>query len=127
MQDSTRDTVKIEERTPWEDFAQLGVLVQGAEQSLVGMPRAGPPVVYMFKKLHQSVGRPLLQRFQDFKHHNIVQIKHVFAHDSDIYLGMDYLRFTLEEVVHVHLPFTETHVRLLGKSVSDIHAFSDVP
>ncbi|KAJ9624533.1 stress-activated protein kinase signaling cascade [Taxawa tesnikishii (nom. ined.)] len=112
-----QDTVTVEACTPWKDFTQLGILTQGAERSFVCMPKAGPPVMYMFKRLDRSVGRSLLQDLQDFKHHNIVEIRFAFADDADIYIGMDYLRCTLEEVIHVHLPLTEMHIRLLAKSI----------
>lgn len=106
---------------PWHGFSRLGAMVQGHQRFEIYVPRSGSSKMLMVKELRNrsNQGWDALECRDLLKHANIMQLRSVFSHDNVTYLGLDYVRHTLEEIVGVHLPLEECHIRLIATSVGD--------
>lgn len=79
----------------------------------------------MVKKLSRmSGGLKEASLLRKFSHPNIIEMIEVFVRDDDVYIELEYCRFTLEDVVNVHIRFEEPHLRLIAHSVLLSFTFS---
>ncbi|KAF1347676.1 hypothetical protein BDV97DRAFT_415663 [Delphinella strobiligena] len=102
-------------RSPWDDYMRLGELVQGKQRHVVGIPRIGDQTLHMFKKV-LAANRKRVDLLA-IEHPNIATIRQIFAEEHAIYLHMEYTRHTLEEMIYVHLPLKEAHIRIIAQSI----------
>lgn len=99
---------------PWSTRTLLGELKQGNQHWLV-YEKQGDLV--MTKKVDPERGRRVTEKLQLLSHSNIANVKQIFIYDSLMHLEFDYTRFTLEEMLNVHLHLDEPHIRVISTSV----------
>jgi hypothetical protein len=100
----------------------LGRFVQSGTNWAVRAQRGRHGLV-MVKKLKESVGRKEQKILEGISHKNITKIIHVSWDGEFLCLAFEYCRFTLAEVLHVHLELEEYHLKHIARSVS-IHIYS---
>ena len=96
---------------------RLGDLVQGNQPWTICVDK-GTNGIVMVKRLEAKKGKAKLATFQLLRHRNISQISQVFLDDNWMYLGYEYSRFTLEEILHVHIRLQERQIQVVAISVS---------
>ncbi len=74
----------------------------------------------MVKKVRPEIGRVQKEILGGLQHRNIAKLLHTFHCKSDIGLALEYCRFTLVEMLHVHLKLEEQQVRYIARSVSSM-------
>jgi hypothetical protein len=112
--DNEKSTSAVIHEDPWNAMTRLGELIQGEQTWSVGV-RLGRLV--MVKKVDAETGRKALEKAQLLGQSNLASIAEVFHHESVYYLGFDYLRITLEEVLNVHARLDESQIRVIATSV----------
>ena len=73
----------------------------------------------MFEELDKKAGTTKFDLLKNLSHSNIIKLKHAFINDNLVYLGLEYCRHTVQELIHVHIPLEEYHIRVLAKSVGN--------
>lgn len=110
--------VRTQDGDPWDHLKRLGTVIQGKSELIVCMNKDEPQSMSMVKELSRAGGglkeANLLRKLS---HPNIVKMIEVFLQDDDVYIELEYCRFTLEEVLSVHVRFEEPHIRLIAQSV----------
>lgn len=102
---------------PWSQGLKLGDLTQGATTWGILSPRESFRDIIMFKKTEHEAGMHEMEILKRVSHRNIMKLCHVYTHEELIYLGFEYCRHTLQELLHVHLQFQELHLRAIAQSV----------
>jgi serine/threonine protein kinase len=100
--------------SPWATINRLGNLVQGEHQWLVGLSKGK---MTMLRKSELEVGRQLLEKMKLLAHPSISKLEDVFEDKSSLYFCFEYSRFTLEEILNVHLRLDESHIQMIACSV----------
>lgn len=83
---------------------------------IVCSQRDGNATLFMFKKLNDRTGS-FAKRLLDFRHPNLVQAQHFIDGAGGPYVGYEYTRYTLEEVLNVHMQMDEVHLRAIAQAV----------
>lgn len=103
---------------PWERFTRLGAIVQGPSELTICVEKGNLQRMMMVKTpRRREDGLKEAGQLRKFSHPNIVQILEVFSHGDEVYIGLEYCRFTLEEIVNVHIRLEEPQLRLIAHSV----------
>ena len=101
------------QRNPWKEYRRLGDLVQGGV--LILGSKMGKTI--MFKEMSKADGRKEYSMLQAIKHRNVIDVQAVYIEDTCFFLGLEYARCTLEEVISVPLEMGEKHVQCVAFSV----------
>lgn len=108
-------------QSEWLDFLRLGNLVQGESEALICYERDRKSTMFMFKLVEKrnSAGTEDAKFKQTLKlrHTNIVAARHVIESAVGTHVGFDYFRFTLEEVLGVHMLLEEAHLHTIATAV----------
>lgn len=112
------NTVEISQSSPWTVLSPLGELSQGSLQFVLCMKRSNKADLIMMKRDSLMNIRGELEVLQSLSHPKIDNLISAFIHEDKIYLGFEYLRCTLEDLLHVHLPFEEPQLEIISSSVS---------
>lgn len=104
-------------RSPWTAGVRLGDLVQGGERMTLCVAEAGDKEVVMFKRLAKREGVDEMRVLQQIRHPNIVPLKQAFLDGESIYLGLEYHRCTLGELLCVHIDLDEPAIQYIARSV----------
>ncbi|CAI6337039.1 unnamed protein product [Periconia digitata] len=100
---------------PWHDAQRIGELVQGKQAWTVGVRRGA---IIMIKSIKDTdTGKRLVSMLQPLSHPNIARVLDVAEFDDQTHFTFEYYRYTLEEVLCVHLPFEEIHIRTIVQSI----------
>ena len=110
-------SVTVHRGCPWPGFRKLGVLIQGASQLSLCATKGESCGLVMFKELDVDQGRNELETLQQISHPNIIKLRQAFEQNSSIFIGFEYYRCTLQEMLHVHISLEEPHVKAIAKSV----------
>ncbi|WPH01225.1 Hypothetical protein R9X50_00406100 [Acrodontium crateriforme] len=105
---------RIARHVDWEDFTRLGALTQAQCSQLICQPKHGSPSLFMFKKLHTDTA---FKHIFDMQHPCIVMAHHLIRSPDVQYVGFEYYRFTLEEVISIHLSMQEAHLYPIAKAI----------
>jgi serine/threonine protein kinase len=100
--------------SPWESMSRLGDLTQGNRQWHIGLLNGKMTIL---RKMELDTGRRHLEKVKLLVHSNIAKLEDVFEDDSSLYFRFEYSRFTLEEVLSVHLRLEESHILTIACSV----------
>lgn len=116
---SDRDaaSLRAQDGLPWERFTRLGTIVQGPSELAIGMEKDNSQRMVMVKTLNRRDGLKEAEQLRKLSHPNIVQLLDVFFRGDEVCIGLEYCRFTLEEIVNVHIRLEEPHLRLIAHSV----------
>jgi serine/threonine protein kinase len=101
---------------PWKTLSHQGDLTQG-KRTLSLCLQGGSMV--MVKKVDHDTGQKELEKVKKISDHpNVTTIKQVFESHNSLLFQYEYTRFTLEEVLNVHMFLKETHIRVIASAVS---------
>jgi hypothetical protein len=108
-------STSITRRSPWKALRVLGDLVQG--KNVWTMCLASDKLV-MVKKTTPEAGRREFDCTSSVSiHPNVATLRQCFEMEEFWYMQYDYSRFTLEEVLNVHLRLDESHIQIIASSV----------
>ena len=109
---------------PWQSphVTRLGTLIQGSSKQEVCTSRENFGDLLMFKELEEELGSKELRTLEELSHPNIIRVRQVFALQDCIFLGLEYFRFPLQEVLQVHLDMVEDQIQVIAKSVGGASA-----
>nr|OQO31363.1 hypothetical protein B0A51_03358 [Rachicladosporium sp. CCFEE 5018] len=99
----------------WLEYTQLGILVQGEQEYLICSSRASKKL-FMFKSMGQVISEESRVAIA-LRHRNIHAAFCEIASNLTIHVGFEYARHTLQELLYVHLPLQESHLRTIAHSV----------
>jgi hypothetical protein len=118
---STIPVQKRRERTipqfQWIDHIKLGTLIQGGRELLICCSRQGQ--MFMLKRISYEVDAHR-ERIASLSHRHIAVMSFFIATETVSYVAFPYVRFTLEELLYVHVAMEEVHVRTVASAVSTI-------
>lgn len=100
----------------WLDLLQLGTLVQGCDEWLLCSSRAHKKL-YMLRAIQGEVEK-VIQRVRTMNHSRIVAAAFAVSSDVQSFIGFQYVRYTLEEMLYVHLVMDEMQIRAVATSAS---------
>jgi serine/threonine protein kinase len=93
----------------------MGDLVQGKN---VGTMCLASNKLVMVKKTTPEAGRREYDLTSSLSTHpNVATLRQCFEMEDFWYMQYDYSRFTLEEVLNVHLRLEESHIQVIASSV----------
>lgn len=101
----------------WVDFVCLGKLMQGEHETLICSQRDRKATLFMFKLVEEKDGSEL-KRTLTLRHPSLVMARHIIESDVGMHIGFDYFRFTLEELLNVHMTLGEPHLHTISTAVS---------
>ena len=104
----------LRHETPWESMKCLGELVQGEQTWSLCVQKNR---LSMVEKIDLKTGREELEKIKLLDHPNIATLQAAYDDDSFLYLQYDYRRYTLEEMLNVHVRFDECYIRIIATSV----------
>ena len=109
-------SVAVRDGEPWGVFKPLGSLViAGSHVTLCHDLDGG---LLMVKECKHGPGREerdLLRRLH--AHRNVMQLLICFETEQKTFLGYEFFRVTLLEIVHVSLPLREQHLQIIASEV----------
>ncbi|KAI9717984.1 MAG: hypothetical protein M1828_007020 [Chrysothrix sp. TS-e1954] len=116
--------VTLVNSSPWQGGKRLGVLTQDSSQYTIWTPNKSYLDMLLFKASNDEVQAKVeLETLSTLSHVNIVKLRSAYRWENQIYLGLEYCRYTLQELLHVHLPFEEVQIRLVAQTVFDAVAY----
>ena len=70
----------------------------------------------MFIRL-QTQDASFTQRIINLQHPNLIQARCMIDNAAGQHIGFNYVKFTLEEILNVHMTMEELHLRAIAQSV----------
>ena len=105
--------------SPWTNIHHLGDLEQDSHQWHIGLLKGK---LTMLRQMKLDSGRKHLDKVKPLIHPNILKLEDMFEHEDSLYFRFEYSRFTLEEVLNVHIRLEEPHILAIAHSVRLQHA-----
>ena len=96
----------------WCRYRKLGMLLQGNGRYIVAQDDNR---LFMFREAPEE---GMVTTAQRLNHPNVLTMQRMVKTGEKTYLGYQYTRFTLEEILTTHVPLDAHQVRLIAKSVS---------
>jgi serine/threonine protein kinase len=102
--------------SPWKSLVKQGDLTQGLRVWSICTQHGELRLVKetTIESGHQEFEK--LSKLSDHPH--VSTIKQVFETDTSWFFMFEYSRITLEEILNVHTPLEENHIRVIASSVS---------
>ena len=103
----------------------LGTFTQDKTKWTVRAQR-GRKGLIMIKRLEILTGEAEVDFLRRISHRNITKLIHSYAENEYQFIAMEYCRFTVAEILHVHLRLDEPQLQFVARSVSraPLHAFN---
>ncbi|KAF2028952.1 hypothetical protein EK21DRAFT_90168 [Setomelanomma holmii] len=114
----TDDTIEIPDLNVLGPVITLGTLTQNNVKWILRAQRGRSGLV-MVKRLVDTLGVSEKQVLEGLNHRNIVKIIHSFYEQDQLCLAIEYCRFTLAEILFVHLKLEEQQVQYIARSIFD--------
>ncbi|KAF2278974.1 uncharacterized protein EI97DRAFT_393825 [Westerdykella ornata] len=111
---TTSQQLPLQQCNPWTTLAKLGELVQAGKSYTVGLQCNR---VIMVRQTKKEVGEALLEKTKLLQHRNLHSIEAIFQEQGSIFFQLEHLRFTLEEILNVHISLEEHQIRNLEECV----------
>jgi hypothetical protein len=102
-------------RSTWVDCVKLGTLVQGGRELLVCCTRNNPRL-FMLKDVGCEVEN-CVEKIAMLQHRHIALASFFIDTESTSYVAFSYTRYTLEELLHIHVTMDESHIRAVALPV----------
>jgi hypothetical protein len=100
---------------PWKTLFLQGELIQGRSKWYLCIHEGLMAIV---KEVEIESGRQELEKIKKISdHRHVSTIKQIFESENSLFFRFEYSRFTLEEVLNVHLCLEEIHIRVISSSV----------
>ena len=100
-----------------DSMITLGKFAQDSTEWFV-RARRGHSGLVMAKKLSRTTGLHEENVLKNLTHTNIARMIHAFCEGDKVLLGLEYCRYTLGEILHVHLKLEVQQVQHIACSVS---------
>lgn len=109
----------VRDEDPSRAMPVLGELVQGDQKWTINMHLVNTHLerLVMVKRVDKETGRRIIEKWKLLDHPNIANVQEAFHHGSYMYLEYDFTRFTLEEILNVHLNLDEPRIQIIATSV----------
>lgn len=102
-------------KDPWTSLLLQGDLVQGKSRWHLCIHDG---TMALLKSVDIDSGKQELEKLKMLSNHShVATINQVFESEELMYFRFDYSRFTLEEILNVHLRLDESHLRIIASSV----------
>lgn len=96
---------------------ELGFFIQeGVKYAICA--RRGRNTLFMVRQYERSAGGRVQNVLEHLNHRNIAKVTQIDWEGDTMSLGLEYCRFTLREILHVHLKLEETQIQHIAASVS---------
>ena len=95
----------------------LGVFTQDQTKWTIRAQRGRKGLV-MVKRLDRGMGEAEICFLRRISHRNIAKFVHSYMEDGSHCIAIEYCRFTLAEILHVHLRLEEPQLQPIACSVS---------
>jgi hypothetical protein len=99
----------------WVDCVKLGTLVQGGRELLICCNRDNQRL-FMLKDVGCGV-KTCVDRIGMLQHRHIALASFVIDTETTSYVAFAYTRYTLEELLHIHVTMNESHIRAVALPV----------
>ena len=100
---------------PWKTLSLQGELLQGKSKWHLCIHDG---LMVMVKSMEIETGRRELEKIRKLSSHpHVATINQVFESETSMFFRFEYARYTLEEVLNVHLCLDESHIRIIASSV----------
>ncbi|KAL9093222.1 MAG: hypothetical protein Q9159_000399 [Coniocarpon cinnabarinum] len=116
MQCGQGSSIPCRNGNPWSSYKVLGTLTQGKTSLVLCSPNDNSEPV-LVKTAHGKHANKELEILKSLQHANIVKVKQAFVNTLSVDLCFEYYRFTLQELIHVHVPFKEVHVHSVAAPI----------
>jgi hypothetical protein len=111
------NTLLLSPAHPLGPMVTLGKFTQDKTEWTVRAQR-GRKGLIMVKRLEPTT-EPTEARILDGLHHrNVAMLVHSYVETETLHIALEYCRFTLAEILHVHLRLEEPQLQLIARSVS---------
>jgi hypothetical protein len=111
-------TVEVKNQSPFEGKQLFSELMQPSSVFIVRQSSHSDRELEMLKKMNESAsGLNEFNLLKSLDHPNIVKIHNSYIYDNIFYLGLEYSRYTLEEVLAVPIPLRQEHLEIIISSV----------
>jgi hypothetical protein len=110
------DTIEVPDLNPLGPVLTLGTLTQNNVKWILRAQK-GRSGLLMVKKIVDKLGVSEKQVLEGLNHRNIAKIVHSFYEQHQLCLAMEYCRFTLAEILFVHLKLEEQQLQYIARSV----------
>lgn len=97
----------------------LGTFTQDKTKWTVRAQR-GRKGLIMIKRLENLTGQAEIDFLRRISHRNIGKLIHSYAENEYHFIAMEYCRFTIAEILHVHLRLDEPQLQFVARSVSEV-------
>ena len=114
---SRKDQSQLVETTQLGPLVTLGTLTQDAVDWDVRAQR-GRRGLIMVKRLIPAIHAMQKQALDVVKHENIIRVLDVVSNSEWTELSFEYARFTLAQILYVHLKLDELHIQCIAYAVS---------
>lgn len=104
------------EESEWVSFIRLGTLIQGSSELIICHRRDAGTALYMFREIEHDT---LVKRALNLRHSSLATPKFSIDSAAGRYLGFEYLRFSLQELVKTAMRMEERHLQTVVRSVSE--------
>ena len=109
--------LQVHQGSPWTRHKRLGTLIQGSSVLSICAPKEPFLDMVMFKETESEPGSTETEVLKKLSHINIIALNHAFRKENKMFLGFEYYRHTLQELLHVHLPMQEVQIKVVARSV----------
>ena len=117
--DSTQSgLVALRRCSPWTVMTRLGVLTQSSQDLILCSSKESFGDLLFIQEVNKERGEKEFKILSEISHSNIIKVRQAFENNDRVFLGFEYFRHTLQELVCVHLPLEERHIRTISRSVS---------
>lgn len=108
---------------PWKTLLLQGELIQGRTRWHLCIHEG---IMALLKSADIDSGKRELEKIKMLSSHpHVATVNQVFESEGLMYFRFDYSRYTLEEILNVHMRLDESHLRIIASSVC-AHADSEI-
>lgn len=101
--------------SPWTMLTRHGELLQGKSVRSICVSQGK---LVMIKEIASIAGRRQLEMSKKLSEHSHVStIQKAFEAENLIYVQLEYSKYTLEEILNVHICLEEAHIRVIASAV----------
>ncbi|KAF2257506.1 hypothetical protein CC78DRAFT_588461 [Lojkania enalia] len=111
--------IKSSQKRPRDNLKSLENLGRFTQDTVewAVQTRRGHSSLIMVKKLDRVVGIKEEKVLEQINHKNIIHLNYVLEDADSLFLGFEYCRVTLREILHVHLRLEELHLQYIARSI----------
>lgn len=105
-------------RDSWDEIIKFAEIIQPGRQFLFCVTRTKTPDMILFRRMNPKQAKSETTSLLKARHRNVIKLKKAFRDSDGVYVGLEYCRWTLQDVFSVHIPLQPQHVLFVARSVS---------